>query len=257
MSRARNIKPGFFENEDLAECTMAARLMFIGLWTIADRRGILEDRPKRIGAIVFPYERVNTEALLGELASRGFIRRYEAGGHRCILIPTFAKHQNPHVREQANSLPEPDEHHASTVQAPGTSGASTEQATLNDESLLHESPLLNDECGMGAKRAARSKQLPDDFDLSDERAAYAVGRGHSTAETAAMFEHFQNHHRAKGSTMKDWDAAWRTWVGNQKNFAARQPTANGHAPPGPRTFFTKAEEDAERARNPFFREATP
>ena len=44
--RARNIKPGFFKNDALAELDFAGRLLFIGLWGIADRAGRLEDRPK-------------------------------------------------------------------------------------------------------------------------------------------------------------------------------------------------------------------
>jgi len=35
--RARNIKPGFFSNEDLAECSPWSRLCFAGLWLLADR----------------------------------------------------------------------------------------------------------------------------------------------------------------------------------------------------------------------------
>ena len=46
MARARNIKPGFFRNADLVEMPIEARLLFIGLWTLADRSGRLEDRPR-------------------------------------------------------------------------------------------------------------------------------------------------------------------------------------------------------------------
>ena len=46
MARARNIKPSFFMNENLAECDPLARILFVGLWTLADRDGRLEDRPK-------------------------------------------------------------------------------------------------------------------------------------------------------------------------------------------------------------------
>jgi hypothetical protein len=48
MARARNIKPAFFKNEQLVELGMSTRLLFIGLWCLADREGRLEDRPKRI-----------------------------------------------------------------------------------------------------------------------------------------------------------------------------------------------------------------
>jgi hypothetical protein len=105
MARARNIKPGFFKNEDLAECDPFARLCFAGLWTIADRDGRLEDRPKRIKGELFAYDSVEVDPLLEQLARRGFIARYEVDGMRVIQILKFAKHQNPHHREAASVLP--------------------------------------------------------------------------------------------------------------------------------------------------------
>lgn len=122
MARARNIKPGFFKNDRLAECCPLARLLFAGLWCEADRAGRLEDRPKRLKAEYLPYDDCDVEALLNDLASRGFILRYEASGERYIAVPAFAKHQNPHVREPASSIPPPDQHSASTVQAPDEHG---------------------------------------------------------------------------------------------------------------------------------------
>ena len=64
--RARNIKTGFYKNDQLAECSLAARLLFPGLWMMADRDGRLEYRPKRIKAEVFPYDDVDVSALVGE-----------------------------------------------------------------------------------------------------------------------------------------------------------------------------------------------
>jgi len=48
MSRSRNIKPGFFRNADLVELPVETRLLFIGLWGLADREGRMSDRPKQI-----------------------------------------------------------------------------------------------------------------------------------------------------------------------------------------------------------------
>lgn len=56
MARSRNIKPAFFFNEQLAEVAPLGRLLFIGLWTIADREGRLEDRPRKIKAEVLAYD---------------------------------------------------------------------------------------------------------------------------------------------------------------------------------------------------------
>ena len=125
MSRARNIKPGFFANEELVELPFETRLLFIGLWIIADREGRLEDRPKRIKMAVFPADSVDIEKGLDALQSSGFIRRYTAKGIACIQVINFKKHQNPHIREAPSSLPEEeDEHQASTVPAPDKHQAS-------------------------------------------------------------------------------------------------------------------------------------
>ena len=107
MGRTRQLKPEFFVDEDLANCSRDARLCFAGLWTLADREGRLEDRPKRIKAQIFPYDDLDTEPLLAELAEHRFIVRYEAGGRKLIAIRTFAKHQRCHVRENASELPAP------------------------------------------------------------------------------------------------------------------------------------------------------
>lgn len=105
MARARNIKPSFFENEDLAELDPYARLLFISLWTQADREGRLENRPKRIGAKAFPYESVNVEKFLDELGSARFIDFYEVDGLSVIQIANFVRHQNPHKNEKPSELP--------------------------------------------------------------------------------------------------------------------------------------------------------
>jgi hypothetical protein len=40
---------------------------------------------------------------------------------------------------------------------------------------------------------------------------------------SAEVENFKDHHTAKGSRFKDWDAAFRTWLRNAAKFAARRP----------------------------------
>lgn len=108
MARARNLKPDFFVNERLGECHPLARILFAGLWTIADREGRLEDRPKRIKVSLLPYDECDTDELLEQLAQHGLIVRYEAGGRKCICIPGFLRHQNPHKQEKPSELPEWD-----------------------------------------------------------------------------------------------------------------------------------------------------
>ena len=138
MARARNIKPSFFTNEDLVELPFEDRLLFIGLWTLADREGRLEDRPKRIKMAVFPADNVDVDASLARLAKSGFIARYEVRGIACIQVLNFAKHQNPHVREAASELPSIGENETSTVPAQCQHSASHADS-LNPYSLNPES----------------------------------------------------------------------------------------------------------------------
>ena len=55
-------------------------------------------------------------------------------------------------------------------------------------------------------------------------------------------ESFRNHHQAKGSTFKDWQAAWRTWCDKAVEFGR----AGGHKPQA--MSFAERDELAKRKR---------
>ncbi len=103
--RARDIKPGFFKSDQLAECSPWARLAFAGLWMLADREGRLEDRPKRIKAEILPYDNEDMDSLLNELQENELIIRYQVNGKRYVWIPKFLEHQRPHPNEKASEIP--------------------------------------------------------------------------------------------------------------------------------------------------------
>ena len=67
----------------------------------------------------------------------------------------------------------------------------------------------------------RATSTPDLFPISDEMAAW--GREHAplVVDPRAETAKFLDHHRAKGSTFKDWQAAWRTWMRNAQTYAER------------------------------------
>lgn len=140
MARARIIKPGFFKNDILSECSMAARVLFAGLWTLADRMGRLEDRPKQIKGEIFPHDAVNVDDLLNELVKHNFIIRYEARNNKYIQVLTFEKHQKPHTKEIASTIPSYEE----AQPKPG------KDEPKSDQSFLNLNPLtlnLNPEAG--------------------------------------------------------------------------------------------------------------
>lgn len=106
--RSRNIKPGFFKNEVLAELPPETRLLFIGLWLLADREGRLEDRPKRIKMELFGYDDYNINEMIEDLQSGGFLIRYCINNEKFIQLENFVKHQDPHYKEKASVIPPPD-----------------------------------------------------------------------------------------------------------------------------------------------------
>lgn len=126
--RSRNIKPGFFKNELLAELSHADRLLFIGLWCLADREGRLEDRPKRIKMELMPMDDYDVSTGLKALESLGFIARYVFDGQGIIEVSSFSKHQSPHGTEKDSELP--DANGMFTVHERGKNGQVTGQKRL-------------------------------------------------------------------------------------------------------------------------------
>ena len=113
MARRRTLAPEFFSDEDISSLPFEARLLYAGLWCYADRDGRLEDRPKYLKAMIFPYDRVDVEKLLNLLASpqcldrptKVFIHRYVIDDRNYLEIPEFTKHQSPHHTEHHSRIP--------------------------------------------------------------------------------------------------------------------------------------------------------
>jgi hypothetical protein len=130
MGRIRQIKPEFYLDDELAQCSIGARLLFPGLWILADRKGRLEDRPAKIKVQIFPYDAdVTVEAVqtfLEQLEFMNFIQRYTIEGRRYIQIRSFHKHQHCHVREAESQIPDP----------PGFSEISPEKAMPSPEKAM-------------------------------------------------------------------------------------------------------------------------
>lgn len=102
--RMRVVKPGFF----YVDASPLARILFAGLWCVSDREGRCEDRPKRLRTEILPYDTdADVDALLDELAERGYITRYWVGGCRYIAVLCFPKHQRPSPRESPSVIPPP------------------------------------------------------------------------------------------------------------------------------------------------------
>lgn len=259
MARARNIKPGFFKNEELVELPYETRLLFIGLWTIADREGRLEDRPKRIKMELFPADNIDIDECLNQLQGSEFILRYTVGEQRYIQVLAFTKHQNPHVREAASTIPAPgtdsvaddaaqDQHSADTMQASGGNRASHADS-LNSDSGNTDSLIP----GRGGARireiAARAAPTPHqqanvpsskpkaspisaDFHATKHMVGWALQHtSFSESEIERETAQFRDYWQGEGKSKVDWVATWRKWMREESQ--KRERGIARHATRGP------------------------
>lgn len=107
MARIRKIKPEFWDDEHLGELEPIVRLLFIGLWTHADARGIVPASERWLKAKVFPYDDFTASDVAGWVMrlcqdrgdGRSFVERFEVGGKEYLLVRNFPKHQKHPTRE--------------------------------------------------------------------------------------------------------------------------------------------------------------
>lgn len=173
--RSRNLKPGLFANEMLGSAPATTTILFAGLWCEADREGRLEDRPKRLSAIIFPYRREMTErkvdAALQWLHSRSLITRYTIDKKRYIQVTNFLEHQKPHLKERASIIPA-----LTSIQHLPRSGnvGSAEPELLPGSArlipdsgfLIPESPPTPPTHGPASEEPPRASEKPPPFDPS-------------------------------------------------------------------------------------------
>jgi hypothetical protein len=111
MGRIRTIKPEFFTHYELYEAEIESglpiRLAFAGLWTVSDREGRFEWRPKKLKLSCLPYDDVDFELVLNSLEKNKFVIGYVADGKKYGYIPSWTKHQVVNLREAKSSIPEP------------------------------------------------------------------------------------------------------------------------------------------------------
>lgn len=93
MARIRTIKPDFWTDLTVGECSVRARLLFVATWNFADDHGGLDRPAKQLKAQAFPYDDFDCEPLIQELLNVGLLIEYQAGGKYYLHIKNFQKHQ--------------------------------------------------------------------------------------------------------------------------------------------------------------------
>lgn len=110
MARIRTIKPELWEDEIVGSLSRDARLLFIGLISLADDDGRFRARPSNIRAELYRYDEdltnVEVQSWLQELEQVNRIQLYEAQGQSYGVVCNFKRHQKIDKATQSR-LPAP------------------------------------------------------------------------------------------------------------------------------------------------------
>ena len=106
MAYIRTIKASFFTSDDIVSLSPLARLLYIALWTEADREGRFTWRPGNFKLRFLPGDTCDIQELCGELVESGLVIPYSVDGKAYAEIPTFKRHQSINAKERKSVLPE-------------------------------------------------------------------------------------------------------------------------------------------------------
>ena len=117
------------------------------------------------------------------------------------------------------------------------------ERALNERATNQEPITNNQEEPIGKTKAAnRRTKLPDEFYPDQTGIDKATVSG---IAISAELERFKDFHRGKGNVMADWQAAWRTWVGNAVKFAKGSNNGNSRDEDRKRTIRNLTGYDAD------------
>lgn len=248
MARSRNLKPNFFSNELMAENNPLGRLLFLGMTTLADYKGDLEWRPKRIKVQILPYDECSVTKLAINLEQSRFIRFYSDGVKVYVHIENFTKHQNPHKNERAqgSDIPEFSETLTQAVDLT-TLTIKTEIIAINPEengtapavSLLPLTDSLSKTTLTGNEDLPVDNFPPGPTLVPEDYKPPAVvitklrmaGKTDVDPNDLQLIAKFISHHQGAGTCSPDWDAKFLNWCLREYKGATHE-TTRGNLPNG-------------------------
>ncbi len=210
MPRIRTIKPDFWTDETITECSLSARLLFIGTWNFADDNGNIEHSVKQLKMKIFPSDEIKVGPPLNELLAHGLLIEYSLNGSKYLHIKGFKKHQVIN-RPSKTSIPEFNE-------------------SLMTHGVLMDASLTE---GKGRELEGKGKEKymsgkTDDVPVSEiiEYLNLNAGKKYNPKSVAC-----QKHIRARwseGARIDQFRAAIdnqvRAWKGTEKEFYLRPAT---------------------------------
>lgn len=211
MARIRSIKPELPHSESMGAVSREARLLFILLWTVSDDAGRLRGNSRMLASLLYPYDDDAKDLIdgwLAELESEECVRRYKIGKDSYLEICNWLNHQKI-------DKPTPSKLPAFCEDSP-TPREDSRNLTVGKEGNGKEGNGKEvDHSGKPARKKPNTSR-PASWRPNANHQATADQNGLSLD---LEFEKFANYHDSKGNMFADWDAAFRTWLSNAKQFS--------------------------------------
>lgn len=103
MARGRWLAPDFYDDFDMAQCSVWARLLYPALWQNSDRCGVFEWEEPKLKKYAFGYDDMSLSQFSGylqELLHGGFIKTAIVDGKRYGFVPAMEAWQRYHKEEK-------------------------------------------------------------------------------------------------------------------------------------------------------------
>jgi len=164
MARIRTIKPEIATHEGLydleLETSLPIRFAWCMLFTVCDREGRFQWRPRALKAQILPYDLIEFSRVLDAWLTRGFVVKFRVKNDWYGWVPTFTRHQVINNREVASSLPSVEKadeviDHRSQQLA---DASSTRDSRVDDASSTREAREGHAASGEGKGREGKGKE---------------------------------------------------------------------------------------------------
>ena len=145
MARIRSIKPEFFRHEalqDLEESNPGQHcmLVFAGLWTISDKNGVFEFKPRHIKLDILPFMSFDMEKTLHILYQANFFEVFEHEGRLYGYIESFSRHQRIEGTEFKNAARYPHFSDGAVMEPSWKSSGTEKEAARKQQGSVEETP---------------------------------------------------------------------------------------------------------------------
>ncbi|WP_083195216.1 helix-turn-helix domain-containing protein [Pararhodobacter sp. CCB-MM2] len=171
---------------------------------------------------------IATKARIEERSARRVIRRLEDAGWLSVKVGNGRRGCSEYRVKPGPKVPRTECPPDTERTKPGPSV----QETRTPRSPEPSGTIKNrqeESAGEDPPRRKPLRQLPEDWTPSDRNIADATKHQFTDEEIRHEAHRFRNYHQSHDTRFRDWDAAWRTWLGNARKFARRAPRADAEA----------------------------